>query len=208
VDAPGGRVNPEALYWSALSASFWLALWDASRRVGGGPDAARLVAGLALGAGLARLGGLLFAPVGLLFTAPREWSAAQRFLDATLPAFPLAFAAAKLGCAAAGCCAAAVPEALGFLALAGIVRGAPSRHEGPLALAGLGFVRLALLPFRPEALFSVVPAMLWLTLGALRCRPSHGGPGCPRPGSEISRRTARSSKPGWDASSRAPASSR
>jgi hypothetical protein len=201
-------VNPEALYWSALSAAFWLALWHASRRVGGGADAARLVGGLALGAGLARLGGLLFAPVGLFFTAPRERSARQRFLDATLPVFPLAFAAAKLGCAAASCCAAPLPEALGFLALAGIVRGAPSRCELPLALAGIGAVRLALLPFRPEALFSVLPAMLWRTLGALRCRSSHGGPRCRRPGSEISRLTARSSKRGWAASWGTPASSR
>jgi hypothetical protein len=196
-------MSTEALYWAALSAAFWLALWTA-RPTG---MEGRLVAGLALGGALARAGGLLLAPAGLLLAAPRGSSQRLRFLDATLPALPLAFAAAKLGCLAAGCCPVAGAEALGFAALAGCVGRAPPRFAAPAALAGIGLVRLAALPFRPEATGSALPAALWLALGALRCLPPARGARCPPPGNEISRPPARRSRPGCAAGSATPASS-
>jgi hypothetical protein len=191
-------VTTEALYEAALCAAFWVALAGCRPRSAG--DATRFVAGLALGAVLARAGGLLLAPAGLLLAAP--WSGARRpFLDVALPALPLAFATAKLGCLAAGCCTAAALEAAGFAALGVALRGARPERAGVLALAGLGAVRLAVLPFRPEASASALAAGLWLALAALRCLPRRGGPRCPRPGSATSSRTARSSRPGCAASS-------
>lgn len=201
-------MSAEVLYWGALSGAFWLVLRGAGREVAGAPEAARLVGGLVVGAGLARFGGLLLVPLGLLLAAPPGQAQRRRFLGATLPALPLAFAGAKLGCVAAGCCAAAGAEALAFFALACALRCAPARHAAPLALLGIGATRLAVLPFRPEALFSALPATFWLALGALRCLPTNPrGPGCPHPGSAISRPTAGSSKPGCVASSRRAATS-
>jgi hypothetical protein len=167
----------QVLYEAALCTAFWVALWQLR---GARAHGLRLVAGLALGALFGRVGGLLFVPAGLLLAAPVRSRA--EFLDAALPALPFAFATAKLGCLAAGCCAAAGAEALGYAALgAGVhltrVRGAA------LALGGVALVRLAVLPLRPEALPSLLPAVLWLALAALLCRLSRGGARCPSPGS-------------------------
>jgi hypothetical protein len=201
-------VSAEALYLTALCAAFWTALVGARAGLGSREEAGRFVAGLALGALLARAGGLLFEPVGLFAAAP--WRAAERarFLGAALPALPLAFAAAKLGCVAAGCCAAAGAEALGFAALHAAVRSGPQRHAAALALAGIAGVRLAALPLRPEARGSALLAVVWLALAALRCRPFRGDAPCPRPGNATSSRTPPSSRPGCDVGSAARATSR
>jgi hypothetical protein len=192
-------------YDVALCAAFWAAVWrfDSARA-----SALRLVVGLAVGALLASKGGLLFVPAGLLLAAPLATRARAEFLDAALPALPLAFAVAKLGCVAAGCCAAAGVEALGFAAVGAALRFTPRRYEAALALAGIGAVRLVTLPLRPEAILSALPALLWLALGALRCRPSRGAASCPRPGNAISSRTPPSSRPGCGASSATPRASR
>jgi hypothetical protein len=185
------------VYEAALCAAFWVALWrfDAVRA-----SALRFVAGLALGALFARAGGLLFAPAGLLLAAPLVAPARASFLSAALPTLPLAFAIAKLGCLVAGCCAAAGVEAFGFAAVGVAVRASP-RFGAGLALAGIGAVRLATLPLRPEAMLSALP------LAALRCRPSRGDERCPRPGNAISSRMPPSSRPGCGASSEAPVTS-
>ena len=195
-----------ALYEAALCAAFWVAL--AGYRPRGAGGAARFVAGLALGAALARALGLLWAPAGLLLAAPWRAPGRERFLGAALPALPLAFAVAKLGCLAAGCCAAAAGEAMGFAAVHVAARRLPPRHAATLALAGIAAARLAALPFRPEAGLSALPAAAWLAAAALRCRPFDGDDRCPRPGSATSSRTAPSSRPGCAASSAAPAISR
>jgi hypothetical protein len=200
-------VSAEALYLAALCAAFWTALCGARGGLGSRADAGRFVAGLALGALLARTGGLLLAPVGLFAAAPWRAAGRARFLDAALPGLPLAFAVAKLGCVAAGCCAAAGAEALAFAAAHAAVRSGPRRHASALALAGIGAVRLAALPFRPEARGSALLAVVWLALAALRCRPSRGDARCPHPGNATSNRTDPGSTPGCGASSAARATS-
>jgi hypothetical protein len=198
-------VTGAELYVLALSAAFWVALlgFRVAPR-----DAGRGVAGLVIGAALARAGGLLCVPAGLLLAAPLRAPRRDPFLDATLPALPLACAVAKLGCVAAGCCAAAGGEALGFATFGAALRLAPRTHAAALALAGTGLVRLAALPFRPEARGSAWLAVVWLAAAALRCPPSRGGETCPRPGSATSSRTHPSSRPGCAASSEARAISR
>jgi hypothetical protein len=192
------------LYDIALCAAFWLCVL---RFGGSSAHGLRFTLGLALGALLARAGGLLFVPAGLLLVAPISARARAGFLDAALPPLPLAFAVAKLGCLAVGCCAAAGVEAFGFAALGAALRLGPRRPAGALALAGIGAVRLAAFPLRPEASSSALLAVVWLALAALRCRPSPGDERCPRPGNAISSRTAPSSRPGCGASSAAPATS-
>jgi hypothetical protein len=194
-------VSADSLYAAALCAAFWAALGRARGGLGSTGDAARCVAGLALGALFARAGGLLCAPAGLLLAAPWRAPERGRFLDAVLPALPLAFAVAKLGCVAAGCCAAAGAEALGFAAVGAALCLARERHGAVLALAGVGAVRLAALPFRPEARGSAWLAAAWLALAALRCRPSRGDAPCPPPGNATSSWTAPSSRPGCGAGS-------
>jgi hypothetical protein len=182
------------LYETALCAAFWTALLGCRPLPRTRGEAARLVAGLALGALFARAGGLLCAPAGLFLVARAP------LLDAALAALPLAFAAAKLGCLAAGCCAAAGAEAFGFAAVAAAARLART-HGAAYALAGIALVRIAALPFRPEARGSALLAAVWLAAAALRCPPSRGGETCPRPGSATSSRTPGSSRPGCAVSS-------
>jgi hypothetical protein len=198
-------VSGDALYAAALYGAFWTALLGARAQLASAADAARCVAGLALGALAARAGGLLFAPFGLLLAAllRARGTARARFLGATLPTLPLAFAAAKLGCIAAGCCAAAGAEALGFAAVWAALRATPAEPRGALALAGIGVVRLAALPLRPEARASAWLAGGWLVLAAgwlahalLRCRPSRGEDPCRPRGNATSNGTHRSSRPG------------
>jgi hypothetical protein len=191
-----------ALYEAALCAAFWAAL--AGFRPRG--DAARFVLGLALGAALARTGGLLLAPAGVLLVAPLR--ARGAYLERALPALPAALGVAKLGCVAAGCCGAAAGEALGFAGAGLLARRAAPGRAGAAALLGIAAVRLAALPLRPEARLSALFAAVWLAAAALRCRPSDGDERCPRPGSATSSRTAASSRPGCAAGSRAPTASR
>jgi hypothetical protein len=179
------------LYDAALCAAFWVAVWQ----LRGGPTSGlRLVAGLALGALFGRTGGLAFVPAGLLLAAP--WRGGERadFLDAALPALPLSFAVAKLGCVAASCCAVAGAEAIGFAAV-GVGLRLTRARAGALALAGIALVRLAVLPFRPEATLSALPAAAWLATAALLCRPFRGG------GRATSSRTEASSRLGSAAGS-------
>ncbi len=198
----------EQLYTAALCGAFWVALLGFRGAPPAAREAARFVVGLALGAALARMGGLLFAPAGILLAAPLRAPRRASFLDAALPALPLACAVAKLGCVAAGCCAAAGGEALGFAAVGAALRVVPRERGAVLALAGFGLVRLAALPFRPEARGSAWLAAVWLAAAALRCPPSRGGETCPRPGSATSSRTPPSSRPGCAVSSEARAISR
>jgi len=164
-------LSADALYAAALCAAFWTAVLGARGRLRTGGEAARFIAGLALGALLAREWSLLLVPAGLLAAAPVRVPARAGFLATALPALPLACAVAKLGCLAAGCCAAAGAEALGFAAAHAGARLAGERRAAALALAGLGAVRLAALPLRPEARGSAWLAVGWLALAALRCRP-------------------------------------
>jgi hypothetical protein len=191
-------------YEAALCAAFWAAL--AGFRPHARGAALRFVAGLALGAALARAGGLLLAPAGVLLLAPVRGRGA--YLERALPALPLALGVAKLGCVAAGCCAAAAGEAAGFAGVALLAPRLAARHAAAASLAGIAAVRLAALPFRPEARLSALFACVWLAVAALRCRPSDGGDPCPRPGSATSSRTAASSKPGCAAGSPTPRASR
>lgn len=198
-------MSAETLYSAALCAAFWVAVAGARGGLGSAGAAARFLAGLALGALLARAGGLLFVPAGILLAAP--WCAPERarFLDVALPTLPLACAAAKLGCIAAGCCAGAGAEALGFTAVHAALRLGRERQAAALALAGIGAVRLAALPLRPEARGSALLAVVWLAFAALRCRPKQREAPCPHPGNATSSRTAPSSRPGCGVSSAAPA---
>jgi hypothetical protein len=180
----------QALYDAALCAAFWVAVWQLR---GARAHGLRLVVGLALGALFGRAGGLLFVPAGLLLAAPARSRA--EFLDAALPALPFAFATAKLGCLAAGCCAAAGAEALGYAALGAGVRLARARAAA-LALGGVAIVRIGVLPLRPEALPSLLPAVLWLALAALLCRSFRDGARCPARGGAAGNRTDVGSMPG------------
>jgi prolipoprotein diacylglyceryltransferase len=171
---------------AACSLAFWVALQRAKREPGGRAHAARVAAGLALGALLAHLGWaalhaealrdapaawldptrgycVLFVPWGILALRPRAGPGRRTYLDASLGALPLAFAIARLGCLAAGCCAGAatdLPWAVGgahptplydaaaCAALQLVCGKLPRGARGGGALAGLGLVRLALEPLR------------------------------------------------------------
>jgi len=188
------------LYESALCAAFWAGVW---RFRGPRERAFRFVIGLALGAVVGRVAGLMAVPLGLLLVAPLRAPGRGAFLAGALPALPLAFAVAKLGCVAAGCCRAALAEAVGFAALAIGLERVPREHAAPLALAGIGALRLALLPLRPGAELSGGFAAVWLLAAALRCGATRGGDRCLRPGNATSSRMAGSSRSGCAASSRA-----
>jgi len=192
----------EGLYPVALCAAFWVALLRFRAASPRAAHAARFVLGISLGALAAKLGGLLWLPGGLLLVAPWRSTTRDAFLEAALPALPLAFAVAKLGCVAAGCCPAALLESLAF---AGLHVALPRARPAATALAGIGAVRIVLLPLRPEAPLSGLLAVVWLIAAALRCPPVFQEGACPRPGSAISKRTARSSSAGCAASSRARA---
>ncbi|MGH7287616.1 MAG: hypothetical protein ACREI8_06305 [Myxococcota bacterium] len=194
----------EWLYQGALCAAFWVALFRFRAASPRGAHAARFVLGIALGALAAGLGGLLWVPGGLLLVTPWRSDERDLFLEAALPALPLAFAVAKLGCLAAGCCTAALVEALAFAAVGlGLAR-LPPHLRASAALAGIGAVRLAVLPLRPGAELSGGLAVLWLFTAALRC-PSLRETACPPPGNATSKRTARSSRAGCAGSSAARA---
>jgi hypothetical protein len=214
------------------AAAFWVALVLAAREPGGARLLPRVAAGLALGAALAHVGWgalhagalrgapaawldptqgycVLFVPLGVLCAAPRRRRARADYLAAALGALPLAFAVARLGCLAAGCCpgtASALPwslpdgrgarahavaayEALGSASLHLALRTAPRALRAGLALGGFGALRLALEPFRAQpplgapCLSPAWLAALWLASGlASTARSLARGRGACEPG--------------------------
>jgi len=218
----------------ALAAAFAAALALARRARPEGVSDARLALGLAAGAACAHLGWAvlhapavarapaalldptagfcaLFVPLGVLLAAPAARARRAAYLRALVPALPLALAAARLGCVAAGCCAGvawgvpgsesagatlglarhpvALYEAAGLVALHALLRRAPAGARAGLALVGLGGVRLAVEPFRappPLGAPLVAPGWLaaaWLAAGAaLATRATPGARRCPRTG--------------------------
>ena len=206
--------------WIALGGAFWMAILVYLRRGGEAESGSRFVAGLALAGASAHLGwallhladvmahprallnpavghSVLFAPLGILALAPRERAAREWYLAAALGSLPEAFAVARLGCLACGCCqgtlavfgvdAILLCEIAGLLALAGWTRRLPAAWVGPATLSGFGALRLIGEPFRvPSALGETLipPTVLaigWIAVGAgmalafpLRPRPVFG----------------------------------
>ena len=196
----------------ALFGAFWtaLALYSRSGRSGRpAPEPFRFVAALALGAvfghmGWALLHGsavaahpegfldptrgfcVLFVPLGPLLLAPRP---------AAFASLPLAFAVARLGCLAAGCChgengePTPLYEIGGLVILHGVVGRLSVRWVTAVVLAGLGLIRLAVEPMRsiPPLGAPVIPieaiAALWVGLGIAMAVRSAGDLGkSARPG--------------------------
>jgi len=172
----------------ALCAAFWTALLVYGRRAGP-VRSVRFALALALGALLAHLGWallhwdavrehptalldplvgscVLFVPLGPLLLERSS---------AAFASLPLALAVARLGCVAAGCChgtPTAVPwavaglhptslyEITGLLALHGVVSRANERFRMPLALGGIGGLRLVVDSLRvsPPLGLPLIPA--------------------------------------------------
>jgi hypothetical protein len=195
----------------AWSAAFWIALAVFAARRERTASARRFAAGLALGALLAHAGWaalhlplvraaprlladplagftVLALPLGVLAAAPWRAPRAERegWLAAALGALPLAIAAARLGCVAAGCChgtASGVPWAIGArhptalyesaaFALLHLAAARTPRAWAPAAtLIGFGAIRLAVEPWRappPLGPAAVPPATLaaaWIGVG-------------------------------------------
>ena len=191
--------------WLALGGAFWMAIFVYLRRGGEAESGSRFVAGLALAGASAHLGwaflhlddvmahprallnpavghSVLFAPLGILALAPGRRAPRERYLAAALGCLPQAFAVARLGCLACGCChgiqavfgADATPlcEIAGLLALAGWTRRLPAAWVGPATLSGFGSIRLLTEPFRaPPPLGEplIAPTALgigWIAIGA------------------------------------------
>jgi hypothetical protein len=191
--------------WIALGAAFWMAVFAYLRRGGEAESGPRFVAGLALAGASAHLGwallhlddvmahprvllnpaaghSVLFAPLGILASAPRGSTARQRYLAVALGSLPQAFAVARLGCLAGGCCrgvggfpgadATPICEIAGLLALARWTRRLRAAWVGPATLFGFGTLRLMTEPFRaPSALGEplIAPPVLatgWVAIGA------------------------------------------
>ena len=191
--------------WTALGGAFWMAILVYLRRGGRAESGSRFVAGLALAGASAHLGwaflhlddvmahprallnpavghSVLFAPLGILALAPGKPAKRERYLAAALGSLPQAFAVARLGCLACGCChgiqavfgADATPlcEIAGLLALAGWTRRLPAAWVGPATLWGFGSLRLLTEPFRaPSPLGEplIAPTALgigWIAIGA------------------------------------------
>lgn len=186
--------------------SFWTVVFLVKDEIASRQDALRLIASLSLGAGFAHLGSalvgpsraatgfsILFVPLGVLLVgaasgSPRERS---RFLHASLPALPPAFALARAGCLLTGCCLGAttgVPWAVDspngsrevhpfalyeitlLMALHGLLRAVPSHFRAGLSLSGMGLIRIVLEPLRsPTAGEPLVSASwiagAWMLLG-------------------------------------------
>jgi hypothetical protein len=167
--------------WIALGGAFWMATHGYLRRGGEAQSGLRFVAGLALAAGASQIGwvllhldrvpadpralldlatgqSVLFAPLGLLAVAPWSRAARERYLAAALGSLPRAFAVARLGCLAAGCCHGVTGihgthptrlyEIVFLLALDAGTRRLPSAWVGPATLVGFGGVRLLTEPVR------------------------------------------------------------
>jgi hypothetical protein len=190
--------------WTALGGAFWMAVIVYLRRGGRTESGSRFVAGLALAGAFAHLGwailhldevmahprvllnpavghSVLFAPLGILALSPGKRAARERYLAAALGSLPEAFAVARLGCLACGCCqgssavfgADATPlcEIAGLLALASWTQRLPTVWVGPVTLSGFGTIRLLTEPFRtPPQLGEplIAPAVLgigWIVAG-------------------------------------------
>jgi len=191
--------------WTALGGAFWMAIVVYLRRGGEAESGTRFVAGLALAGASAHLGwallhlhdamahprallnpavghSVLFAPLGILALAPGSRAARERYLAAALGSLPQAFAVARLGCLACGCChgtpgvftADAIPvcEIAGLLTLAGWTRRLPAAWVGPATLSGFGTLRLVTEPFRAASPLGeplIAPTALaigWIAVGA------------------------------------------
>lgn len=202
------RVEPslaEAARRLSLAGAFWAAIFEYLRRGGAAETGSRFVAGLFAAALLAHLGwallhlddvrahptvladpfvghSVLFAPLGTLLVAPGRGSARRRYLSAGLGSLPRAFAVARLGCLAAGCChgvASAdgldpvpVGDIAGLLLLSGLTQRLPEALVAPVTLSGFGALRLALEPLRappplgPPLVAPSVLAIGWIVAGA------------------------------------------
>ena len=191
--------------WTALAGAFWMAIFVYLRRGGDAESGSRFVAGLALAGASAHLGwallhlddvmahprallnpavghSVLFAPLGILALAPGKGAGRERYLAAALGSLPQAFAVARLGCLASGCChgtsgvfgadATLLGEIAGYLALAGWTRRLPAAWVAPATLSGFGTLRLVTEPFRaPSPLGEplIAPTALaigWIAVGA------------------------------------------
>ncbi len=184
-------LTPAALQLLALSGAFWVALTRYRSREPEGQG--RFAVGLVLGALCAHLGwalcyadrivtapavllqpagwSVLFVPLGVLVMAP--WGGApglrRRFFDSAAASLPLAFATARLGCLAVGCChgpliaapwgerlgldvvtrhAVVLVDIAGLLLLDRITDRVSSRSRVPVALGGFALLRLAAQPWR------------------------------------------------------------
>lgn len=206
--ALAARLHPPlgpAARWIALGGAFWMAIVVYWRRGGDAESGPRFVAGLALAGASAHLGwallhldqlmahprallnpavgqSVLFAPLGILALTPGRRAARERYLAAALGSLPQAFAVARLGCLACGCCqgktglpaAGALPlfEIAGLLVLAGWTRRLPAAWVGPATLSGFGALRLSTEPSRAAAPLGeplVSPTLLaigWIAAGA------------------------------------------
>jgi hypothetical protein len=160
-------MSPQALQWLALSGACWTGLLAFARR-GGRPGGMRFALGLGLGAVLAHAGWavlhwravaihpgaiidlstgycVLFVPLGVLLCTRSP---------AAFRALPLAFAVARAGCLAAGCCRGPGGEPTplyemgGLLLLHAVVRRSADRWSVPAFCAGFGLVRLGVEPWR------------------------------------------------------------
>ncbi len=196
--------------WIALGGAFWMATHGYLRRGGEAESGLRFVAGLALAAGASQIGwvllhldrvpadpralldlatgqSVLFAPLGLLAVAPWSRAARERYLAAALGSLPRAFAVARLGCLAAGCCHGVTGihgthptrlyEIVGLLALDAGTRRLPSAWVGPATLVGFGGVRLLTEPVRavpPLGEPLVAPSCVGARLGRDRSRDGAG----------------------------------
>jgi hypothetical protein len=189
----------------ALGGAFWMAIFDYLRRGGRAETGPRFVASLALAAAAAHLGwallhleevisepralwnpaaghSVLFAPLGVLALAPRGRAARERYLAPALGSLPRAFAVARLGCLARGCChgitgafgghPTPLYEIAGLLCLAGWTRRLPAAWVGPVTLSGFGTLRILTEPFRAPASLGeplIAPAALgvgWIAIGS------------------------------------------
>jgi hypothetical protein len=193
-----GEMSSQALQWLALSGAGWTGMLSFALR-GGRRGGVRFALGLGLGALLAHAGWamlhwravavhpgalldpssgycVLFAPLGvLLFTRS----------PAAFRALPLAFAVARAGCLAAGCCRGPGGEPTplyemgGLVLLHALVWQSSDRWAVSLFCAGFGLVRLGVEPWRatpPLGEPAISPAWIaaaWVAAGvALASRES------------------------------------
>jgi hypothetical protein len=191
--------------WVALAGAFWMAIHGYLQRGGRSDSGLRLVAGLVLAAAASHIGwvllhldrvqadprallgpaagqSVLFAPLGLLALAPWGRAVRERYLAAALGSLPRAFAVARLGCIAAGCCHGVTGthgthpvrlyEIAALLTLDAATRRLPAAWVAPSTLVGFGGIRLLTEPARaapPLGEPLVAPSALalgWVAVGS------------------------------------------